>query len=205
MPKAVIKQISVGPMMNFAYLIGDDGAKIAAAVDPGWDAEKIAGAAEAAGWKIEKILLTHAHFDHAQALARLKELTKAEVYLHRKETEDVSKTSGINFTEDGTVIEIGGVKVTCLHTPGHTPGSQCFLADGAIITGDTLFVDGCGRVDLPGSSPKDMVASLNRLGKLPPSTIVYPGHNYGGSPTSTIGEQLESNPLLRAKSEQMLL
>lgn len=205
MPKAVIKQISVGPMMNFAYLIGDDGAKLAAAVDPGWDAEKIAGAAEAAGWKIEKILLTHAHFDHAQALDGLKELTKAEVYLHRKETEDVSKASGINFTEDGTVIEIGGVKVTCLHTPGHTPGSQCFLADGAIITGDTLFVDGCGRVDLPGSSPKDMVASLNRLAKLPPSTVVYPGHNYGGSPTSTIGEQLKSNPLLTVKSERMLL
>ena len=205
MPDCAIKQLSVGPMMNFAYLVADPISKVCAAVDPGWDAENIFGASEKEGWKIEKILLTHAHYDHAQAVGDLVKLTDAKIYLHRNEAGDAPRDPSIHLTEDGDVIDIGAVKVKCLFTPGHTPGSQCFLVDSYIITGDTLFVDGCGRVDLPGSDPKKMVWSLGRLAKLDPGTIIYPGHDYGSAPTSTIGEQLKSNPYLSATSEAMLL
>lgn len=192
-------------MMNFAYLIGDDGTGVCAAVDPGWDATTIAGTAKEAGFKIVSILLTHAHFDHAQALDELVALTGAEVYLNGDEAGAISKKADVHTTQDGTVIQIGQIKATCIHTPGHTPGSQCFLVDGAVFTGDTLFVDGCGRVDLPGSDPHAMLTSLKRLAALPPETIIYPGHNYGHSPTATIGEQKKTNPCLSAESGRYLL
>ena len=191
--------------MNYAYLIGDADTSVCAAVDPGWKAEKIKSIADELGWKIEKILLTHAHFDHANSLMDLVGLTGAPVYLHKDEPCEIPRSISTSTTEDGSVIDIGTLKVRCLHTPGHTQGSQCFLIGNAVITGDTLFVDGCGRVDLPGSDPKEMLVSLHRLAGLAPEIIVYPGHNYGHAPTSTIGEQLEMNPYLKANSEDMLL
>lgn len=205
MTHAVIKQLPLGPMMNFAYLIGDDEEDACAAVDPGWDAKAIVDAASGAGWIIQKILLTHVHFDHANAIEKLVKITKAPAYVHRDEAGELKGMADVRPTDDGIVIEVGGLKVGCLHTPGHTPGSQCFLVDGALLTGDTLFVDGCGRVDLPGSDPRKMLSSLKRIAKLDPATIVYPGHDYGPSPTSTIAEQLRNNPCLGATSEAMLL
>lgn len=202
--RAEIKQLAVGPMMNFAYLIGDGEAGVSAAVDPGWDAPEIAAAAREAGWKIEAILLTHSHFDHAQAISDLVALTGALVYVHAEEAASVPKGAQTSPTHDGTVIKVGGLEISCIHTPGHTPGSQCFLVDGALFTGDTLFVDGCGRVDLPGSDPRKMIESLARLSALPPDTAIYPGHDYGPSKASTIADQLATNPCLSADSERAL-
>lgn len=205
MSSAIIQQIPLGPMANFAYLIGDGAEKVCAAVDPGWNAQEIIRAAEGRGWAIAKILLTHAHFDHANALEALAKLTGAEIYVHRADAGDLPKGLSVHPTEEGTAIAVGGESVTCLHTPGHTPGSQCFLTGTAIITGDTLFVDNCGRVDLPESNPSEMLSSLSRLAALDAATVVYPGHDYGPTPTSTIGEQRMSNPYMNARSEAVLM
>lgn len=200
-----IKQLPVGQMMNFAYLIGTKGGKACAAVDPGWDAKEIAEAASAENWTIGKILLTHAHFDHANGVSELAKMTGACVYVHSEEIGDIPANLKPVATEEGTSIDVGGLKIKCLHTPGHTPGSQCFLVDGFIFTGDCLFIDGCGRVDLPGSDPRQMLESLKRLAHLDARTVVYPGHDYGPRPISTIGEQLKTNPFLVANSESILI
>ena len=201
----MIRQIPIGPMENFAYLIGDPAAKVCAAVDPAWNAQEILRAAEAEGWTIAKVLLTHSHYDHANALAALAKITGAAIYVHEADAGDLPGDLELHPTKEGMTIAVGGLTVTCLHTPGHTPGSQCFLVENALITGDTLFVDNCGRVDLPGSSPSDMLASLARLAALDPATVVYPGHNYGPTTTSTIGDQRQSNPYLAARAESALL
>jgi hydroxyacylglutathione hydrolase len=202
--EASIVQLAVGPMMNFAYLIGDDEAKVCAVVDPGWDAQAIISAASRAGWRIEKILLTHTHFDHVGALERIASETGAEIYAHSEEADELAGFKAVG-TDDGSIIKVGGLRVQCLHTPGHTPGSQCFMVGGALFTGDTLFIDGCGRVDLPGSSPENMVESLRLLASLDPATIVYPGHDYGGTSSATIGDLLETNPYLKATEGKELL
>jgi glyoxylase-like metal-dependent hydrolase (beta-lactamase superfamily II) len=204
MKKPIIKQIPVGPMLNLAYIVGDADSGKCAVIDPGWDSDAILGAASNDGLKIEKILLTHAHFDHVGALMEIAAETKAPVYVHASEAAELAGDLDARSTEDGTTIEIGSLKVECLHTPGHTPGSQCFLVDGNIFTGDTLFVDGCGRVDLPGSSPKEMLVSLKRLAGLDAAITVWPGHDYGG-PSSTIGTLIETNPYLDATGEAALL
>ncbi len=209
MPSAVIHQIPVGEMMNFSYLLADEEMKLCAAIDPGWEAEKIAAAAESLGWKIDKILLTHTHFDHINSLADLDRIAGGvPVYVHALESHALPPGLTVKTTDEGSLIEVGGLEIQCLHTPGHTPGGQCFLVEESIITGDSLFVDACGRVDLPGSDPALMIRSLARLASLsptPPTHPLYPGHDYGPTPKATIGEQLKSNPYLRATAESMLL
>lgn len=201
----MIQKISVGPMGNAAYLVGDSSTSLCAAIDPAWNAQEFLRAASAAGWKIAAILLTHSHFDHANAAPALATATGANVYVHRADLPDLPGDMTILTTEEGSYVRVGELDVQCLHTPGHTPGSQCFLVGDALFTGDTLFVDGCGRVDLPGSSPRDMVASLKRLASLDPAITIHPGHDYGPAPTATIGEQLKSNPFLSATTEEVLL
>lgn len=196
MSKAIIKQLTVGPMMNFAYLIGDGSTRTCAVVDPGWEADKIVKEAKDLGWEIKMILLTHAHFDHANAVKDLVELTQAPIYVHKNEASELTASLVMHPTDEGTRLLLGDLEIKCLHTPGHTPGSQCFVVDGNIFTGDTLFVEGCGRVDLPGSDPKKMMFSLKRLASLDPKLIVYPGHDYGPTPTSTIGSEIKGNPFL---------
>ena len=206
MPSAVIHQIPVGEMMNFSYLLADAEAKICAAIDPGWEAEKIAAKAKSLQWKIDKILLTHTHFDHINSLADLNRIIGGvPIYVHSLEAEALPPGLTVKRTDDGSLIDVGGLEVRCLHTPGHTPGGQCFLVEESIITGDTLFIDACGRIDLPGSDPTLMLRSLAKLAALPPTLTIYPGHDYGPTPTATIGDQLKSNPYLSAHSEGMLL
>lgn len=194
-----IHQIAVGPMANFSYLIEEGTSKTAAYVDPGWEAAQVVALAAKKNLEIEQIWLTHTHFDHIQDLKRAYELTKAPVYVCDIEAgaiEDLGMPVHAIVPEE--TLKVGSLDVKCLHCPGHTPGMICFYIAPHLITGDMLFVDGCGRVDLPGSDPEKMFESLKRLATLPDDTIIYPGHNYGPSPTSTLGEQKKSNPYLNA-------
>jgi glyoxylase-like metal-dependent hydrolase (beta-lactamase superfamily II) len=225
----------VGPMANYVYLIGCEATKEAAVVDPAWDADGIIAAAERAGYRITTVFATHHHFDHVNAAAALAEKTGATKYANTHElstlnSADASTSSsgspriglrperveggwgadsgegnGWTAVEDNQRVAVGNVSVTCLHTPGHTPGSQCLLVEGRLITGDTLFVGNIGRCDLPGSSPADLYNSLMRLKALPPETIVLPGHNYGATPSSTIVEQAQQNMYLRIPSLEAFL
>ncbi len=184
-------------MANYIYMVADTELKVAAVIDPGWEAAKIADEAKGKGWKITHILLTHTHFDHANDVPRLAELTGAKVCVHKLEAGDSGKN--LVGVGEGDTIKVGELKFLVLHTPGHTPGSVCFLMDKAIFTGDTLFIDSIGRTDLEGSDPEEMFKSLKRLTTLADDIIVYPGHNYGKEPASTMGEQKKRNPYLKVK------
>lgn len=207
-----LRQVQLGPMANFVYLVGDPVSRKAAVVDPAWEVDQIVALADADGYKIEKILITHYHPDHLgghlfghdiQGTAELLNKVKAKVHLNRHEADGAKQVAGLSDSdiavmEAGDTIELGELKIKFLHTPGHTPGSQCFLIDGNLISGDTLFVDSCGRVDLPGSNPEQMYHSLNHtLRNLDDATVVYPGHAYAPEPSSTIGAQKRTNVYMR--------
>jgi len=208
------KQLEVGPMQNYVYLLGDPHTHEAAVVDAAWDVDAILRIAEADGYKVTKDLVTHFHPDHLggdlmghqiRGAAELVGKTPAKVYVHKAELPFVHRLTGLSASdlvpvEGGDTVDVGKLKVTFLHTPGHTPGSQCFRVGNALVSGDTLFIGSCGRVDLPGSNPEDMYKSLQRLGELPPETILYPGHNYADRPRSTIGDEKRSNMLMRMKN-----
>jgi len=208
-----LKQIECGPMQNYVYLIGDPATRQAAVVDPAWDVERIVQTAQQDSYTISKVLITHTHQDHTggelfghyiPGVVELMELVDVPVYVHKAEThilKNVPASSKVS-TESNQVIELGGdVQITLLHTPGHTPGSQCFLVQQRLISGDTLFIGACGRVDLPNSSPEAMYDSLtNKLMRLDDTTVLYPGHNYARKSTSTIGEERQHNPYVQFTS-----
>lgn len=203
-------------MVNFVYLIGDRERGECLAVDPAWDVDGVIALAEADGMRLAGALCTHYHPDHVggdllghrvAGLARLLELRpEVQVHAHRAEAEGIRQVSGIGASdtiahEGGDVVKVGDIPVELVHTPGHTPGSQCFLVDGRLVAGDTLFVQGCGRVDLPGGNPDEMYRTLTqRLARLPETTILYPGHDYGPSSTSTLAEERRNNVYLRVRS-----
>lgn len=205
-----LKQLECGPMQNYVYLIGDPSTRQAAVVDPAWEVERIAQTAEADGYTLTKVLITHTHQDHTgghlfghdiPGVVELLQRVDIPVYVHKTETHilrNVPPSSKVP-TEGNQVLDLGGdVQITCLHTPGHTPGSQCFLVQNRLVSGDTLFIGACGRVDLPNSSPEEMYDSLtNKLMRLDDATILYPGHNYARKPTSTIGEERRQNPYVQ--------
>jgi hydroxyacylglutathione hydrolase len=219
--RMVLKQAAFGPMMNYVYLLGCADTKEAAIVDPAWDSQGIITLARDSDLAIKHILLTHGHPDHSNALEPLMEATEATCYLHAEEVDymkAVARSFGmstefmgrmankIRTVADGDEIRVGRLSIKCLHTPGHTPGSLCFLAGNCLFTGDTLFVDACGRVDMPGGDARKMWWSLNQvLRGLDDGIIIYPGHDYGGSPTSTIGEQKRSNPYMNYESVQQFM
>jgi len=202
-----LRQMELGPMQNFVYLIGDPETRECVVVDPAWEIDAILDQVAADGMQLGGVLVTHTHQDHVgghlfghdiPGIEALLERTPAKVYVHAAEREflrgygsDLVKVSG------GDALQMGKRTITFVHTPGHTPGSQCFLVDGRLISGDTLFIRSCGRTDLPGSDPKEMYTSLTtRLGALPDETVVFPGHNYGGIAT-TIGDEKRRNPMMR--------
>ncbi|HLK85532.1 MAG TPA: MBL fold metallo-hydrolase [Candidatus Binataceae bacterium] len=208
----ILHQAQVGPMANYVYLIGDAATRKAAVVDPAWDVNKILEWAARHDLTIEHILITHYHPDHLggsmmgmtiEGAARMLERIKAKIYVNRNEAEGARKVAGLGDSDlvkmdAGDTLKLGDLTVTFLHTPGHTPGSQCFLADGNLVSGDTLFVNSCGRVDLPGSDPEAMYYSLNNtLRNLPDTTVVYPGHAYSSESSTTIGAQKRTNMYMR--------
>lgn len=190
----MINQLELGPMGNFTYIVGDASSKTCAVIDPGFDIGDIIREAKASGLTVTHVLLTHSHFDHARGAKELSKKTGAKIYVHEAE----AGGDEVSF-KDGQKIKLGELEFSCLHTPGHTQGSTCFIAGNAIFTGDTLFVDGIGRTDLDGGNEDEMFGSLKKLADLPEQMIVYPGHNYGGAPASTIGEQKRTNPYLNIR------
>jgi len=188
-----IKQIEIGPMMNYSYLVGLDNDTNVVVIDVAWDPDKIIKTAEKENKTIKAALLTHTHFDHCNAVEAFSKKMPIPIYVNKEEADEISSNSEVILTQNNTKIEIASLKIECLHTPGHSPGSQCFLINNVVFTGDTLFVDSCGRIDLHGSNPKDMSKSLKKLASLPDNTVVYPGHNYGPISHTTIGAQKQSN------------
>ena len=192
------KQVSVGYMGNFIYLIGDKKAKECAVVDPAWDVDAVLRDVEKDGMKVVAGILTHTHFDHANGVEALVKKTGCKIYVHENEAKYVKEVQGhLVETKEGSKLKIGDVEMVFLHTPGHTEGAQCILVGDKLVTGDTLFVGACGRCDLPGGDEKKMKQSLKRLADLDGSLLVYPGHAYGEEDSSTIGNERRTNPYMQ--------
>ncbi len=206
-----LQQVFAGPMGNCLYIVGDPESRKCVIFDPAFDPMGLMARAQAEGYEVVAVVATHFHQDHVggeifgTVIPGLRELlaeVTLPVYIHEAEADRMVEQTGIEGAEirtlrDGSRIAVGGLELEVLHTPGHSPGSCCFLSGGVMIAGDTLFVQGVGRVDLPGSDVDQMFHSLRRLAALPPEIEIYPGHNYGPAPSSTIGRELQLNPYLR--------
>ena len=195
-------------MRNFVYLIGDRGTGEALVVDPAYDPQGIVDCCAADGMRLAGVLATHYHPDHVggnmmgfsiPGVAELLEIADVPVHVQADEVPYVAATTGLGPPEirahaGGDVVEVGALSIELVHTPGHTPGSQCFLAGGRLLSGDTLFLEGCGRTDLPGGDPAAMYESLTqRLARIPDDTVLYPGHFYAAEPSAPLGETRRTN------------
>lgn len=201
----IIEQFELGPMENFVYFLACSEEKKALVVDPAWQVDTIKKKALELGLDIEGALITHHHYDHTNGIEALLNAFDCKVYINKHDAEfvDVPKMNLVK-TDQGDVIEIGQQKIEVLHTPGHTPGSQSFLCQDHLITGDTLFIDGCGRCDLPGGDPEKMYYTLTqKIMMLPEHTCILPGHDYGQTTESTLSRQKKSNPYLRMAQESL--
>ena len=207
-------------MVNFAYLIGDREAGEAVIVDPAYAVRELVELAGADGLRVTGALATHHHPDHVggsmmgfslEGVAELLGMGCGPVHVHRDEEPWVRRVTGASASDlvthdGGDVIEVGAVRIEVLHTPGHTPGSQCFLVDGCLVSGDTLFLEGCGRTDFPGADAGQMYESLQRLASLPDDVIVYPGHRYSLASSATVEAIREMNYVYKpATKEQWLM
>lgn len=209
-----IIQILVGQMEVYAYLVGCEQTGQALVIDPAGNEDRIARQATREGLTITAMVNTHGHPDHTCGNQRMKELTGAPILVHAddagpmvsREAQQFAAMLGCPATPpadrtfvDGDLISAGQeVSLKVIHTPGHTPGSVCLYTPGNLFTGDTLFVGAVGRTDLPGGSWSRMLASIeNRILTLPPDTVVWPGHHYGPTPSSTVAEERDHNPFLR--------
>ncbi len=211
MTEPFLRQVALGPLANLVYLIGDPATRQAFLVDPAWDPAGLASEVERQGYTLAGVLLTHTHPDHLggelfgqhiPGLAELRAAHDVPVFVHELEAERAASigrtpSARLHVVSDGAVVALGELTFSVLHTPGHSLGSVCYHLGRHLISGDTLFVQGCGRVDLPGSDVDAMWHSLQRLARLPAETTVYPGHRSGPTPTSTIGAELVQNMYLR--------
>ena len=198
-------------MRNFAYLIGDRQTGDCVVVDPAYAAGDLVDTLEADGMHLSGVLVTHHHPDHVggemmgfelKGLAELLERVSVPVHVNSQEALFVSRITGIPMSdltthEHGDKVSIGDIDIELLHTPGHTPGSQCFLLDGRLIAGDTLFLEGCGRTDFPGGDSDEIYRSLQKLAQLSGDPTVFPGHWYSAEPSASLSEVKRSNYVYR--------
>jgi glyoxylase-like metal-dependent hydrolase (beta-lactamase superfamily II) len=205
-------------MVNFVYLVGDRETGEAVVVDPAYDVRGVLDVAEADGMRVVGALATHYHPDHVggdmmgyqiSGVRELLMLQSVPVHVQADEAPWVSRVTGLGPGElvshdSGDVVSAGSVDIELIHTPGHTPGSQCFLVDGRyLVSGDTLFLEGCGRTDLPGGDPAQLYESLTqKLAKVPDDTVLFPGHLYSAEPSATMGETRRLNYVFKPRSAQ---
>lgn len=206
-PEFILEQMEIGPMNNFIYFLGDSKTREVAIVDPAWDVNLLRRTAQKNGWQIKAVFLTHGHPDHVQGLDDILSTHNVPVYISKHEADFYTPNcKSLIKVADHEKLRIGNIELECLHTPGHTPGCQCFKYKDVLVAGDTLFIDGCGRCDLPGGNAKLMYQTLaNVILKLPDSTVIYPGHNYGEVAFATLAEQKQTNPYLQAKNLEHFL
>ena len=206
----IVKKLVVGPLATNCYIVGSESSKEGMIIDPGAEANQILSSVKDTGLDIKFIVLTHSHIDHIGALKEVKEATGAEVAIHTGDAQalkgqepSLGAMFGLSYPSppppdrllgDGEGMDIGDLRFSVLHTPGHTPGGICLLGEGIVFSGDTLFNYGVGRADLPGGSYSQLMDSIStKLMTLPDTTIVYPGHG----PDTTIGTERQGNPFLR--------
>lgn len=202
-------------MVNFVYLLGDRSTGECVVVDPAYAVDELAAMVEADGMKLTGVLATHYHPDHIggsmmgyriEGVTRLLEHGSIPIHVNEAEVPWVVRTTGVSETDlvahgAGDTLNVGNLEIRFVHTPGHTPGSQCFLANGCLVSGDTLFLDGCGRTDLPGSDPEAMYESLQTLAKMPDQTVVYPGHQYSAPASAPLSTVRTANYVYRTRDK----
>lgn len=207
-------------MVNFVYAIGDRETGEAVLVDPAYAVDDLLDVLEADDMRLSGVLATHYHPDHIggsmmgfdlEGVAKLLDRIDVPIHVQADEADYVCKVTGLTADSlsahsSGDVVSVGAVDIQLIHTPGHTPGSQCFLVDGRLVAGDTLFLDGCGRMDLPGSDPEAMYESLTqKLAKVPDDAVLYPGHQYSIESSATMGTTRDNNIVFKPTSREQWL
>ncbi|GAB4281435.1 MAG: MBL fold metallo-hydrolase [Candidatus Rifleibacteriota bacterium] len=198
----IFEQFTVGNMENFSYLFADEESKEGFIVDPAHDHEKILRVVKQHSVNLTRILLTHHHYDHVNAAEAVKARTGAEIICHRETAALLRGNSTYDkLIDEGDRFHVGKDEVSCLHVPGHAPGSICLVvADKWLVTGDTMFIGDCGRADLAGGNIEELFASLQKIKQLPDHLIVCPGHNYGPVKLRTLGEEKRLSKVLLARN-----
>ena len=196
-----VYQIEVGNMQNFTYVLEDEETQESVIIDPSWDLDLVIDVMEKNNLKVKYIINTHHHFDHTIGNDAMAKSTGSKIIQH-----NASALKNDIRISDGDKIKFGNSELTVVHTPGHSKDSICLVGDSKVFSGDTLFVGNCGRVDLPGGSGKELYHSLfDIISKINENFVLYPGHNYGNSPTSTIGREKKTNFVLQPRTENEFL
>ena len=207
-------------MVNFVYLIGDRETGESVIVDPAYDIDALLGVLEEDGMRCSGVLATHYHPDHVGGsmmgydivgVKELLEQVSVPIHAQKEEAEFITKVTGLESKDvmehsSGDIVTVGEIKIELIHTPGHTPGSQCFLVENRLVAGDTLFLEGCGRTDLPGGDPAALYDSLhNRLSKVPDEATLFPGHLYSREPSAQMGQTRQQNYVFLPRTEEQWL
>ena len=206
-------------MVNFVYLVGDTQTRECVIVDPAYAVNDLLQIVANDDMKLTGVLATHYHPDHVggsmmgmniEGVAALLDLQPVPIHVNANEANWVTRTTGISDNDlvkhsGGDKLCVGDIEITFVHTPGHTPGSQCFLVEQRLVAGDTLFLEGCGRTDLPGSNPGEMYTSLQTLAKMPSDTLVCPGHQYSAMPSSNLGDVVATNHVFKPQTQEQWL
>ena len=209
----ITKQFKLSTMDTFCYMAGDESTKTCALIDPAFDTKRILAEVKNKGYIVTHVINTHGHSDHSAGNSVVMEATNAKLLIHRQDAAMLGKFLNRTFSrvlggkgslkpnvllEDEDEIKIGNEVLKVLHTPGHTRGGICLYTEGHIFTGDTLFVGAVGRTDLPGGSLKTLIQSIHeKIYTLPPETVVWPGHDYGVTPCSTVSMEKKTNPFTK--------